>query len=51
MPIGCCTPTCTPKLHVIAATFNGFDSMVPDWIVAQENRALHAQALRRVFAM
>lgn len=39
------------ELHVIAATFNGFDSMVPDWIVAQENRALHAQALRRVFAM
>lgn len=39
------------ELHVIAATFNGFDSMVPDWIVSQENRALHAQAVRRVFAM
>ncbi|MCV7102061.1 alpha/beta hydrolase [Mycobacterium palustre] len=39
------------ELHVIAATFNGFDSSVPDWIVSQENRALHAQSLRRVFAM
>ncbi|OBI13962.1 alpha/beta hydrolase [Mycobacterium sp. E2327] len=39
------------ELHVIAATFNGFDSLVPDWVVAQENRALHAQSLRRVFAM
>ncbi|WP_068177810.1 alpha/beta hydrolase [Mycobacterium sp. UM_CSW] len=39
------------ELHVIAATFNGFDSLVPDWVVAQENRALHAQTLRRVFAM
>lgn len=37
-------------LHVIAATFNGFDSVVPDWIVSQENRALHAQTLRRAFA-
>ena len=39
------------ELHVIAATFNGFDSLVPDWIVSEENRALHAQSLRRVFAM
>jgi len=39
------------ELHVIAATFNGFDSVVPDWVVSQENRALHAQSLRRVFAM
>lgn len=39
------------ELHVIAATFNGFDSMVPDWLVSQENRALHAQSVRRVFAM
>jgi acetyl esterase/lipase len=39
------------ELHVVAATFNGFDSVVPDWIVAQENRALHAQTLRRAFAM
>ena len=39
------------ELHVIAATFNGFDSLVPDWVVSQENRALHAQSLRRVFAM
>jgi len=38
------------ELHVIAATFNGFDSLVPDWVVSQENRALHAQTLRRVFA-
>jgi acetyl esterase len=39
------------ELHVIAATFNGFDSIVPDWVVSQENLALHAQSLRRVFAM
>jgi acetyl esterase len=39
------------ELHVVAATFNGFDSAVPDWIVSQENRALHAQSLRRAFAM
>jgi acetyl esterase len=39
------------ELHVIAATFSGFDSMVPDWVVSREYRALHAQALRRVFAM
>lgn len=36
-------------LHVIAATFNGFDSVAPDWVVSQENRALHAQSLRRAF--
>lgn len=39
------------ELHVIAATFHGFDSLVPDWVVSQEIRALHAQTLRRVFAM
>jgi acetyl esterase len=39
------------ELHVVAATFNGFDAAVPDWVVSQENRALHAQSLRRVFAM
>jgi acetyl esterase len=39
------------ELHVIAATFNGFDSLVPNWVVSRENRALHAQSLRRVFAM
>jgi acetyl esterase len=38
------------ELHVIAATFNGYDFEVPDWIVSQENRALHAQSLRRAFA-
>lgn len=38
-------------LHVIAATFNGFDSVAPDWVVSQENRALHAQSLRRAFAV
>ncbi|KZS58138.1 alpha/beta hydrolase [Mycobacterium ostraviense] len=38
------------ELHVFAATFHGFDSVVPDWVVSQENRALHAQTLRRAFA-
>lgn len=35
------------EMHVIAATFHGFDSAAPDWIVSRENRALHAQSLRR----
>jgi acetyl esterase len=39
------------ELHVIAATFNGFDAVVPDWVVSQENLALHAMSMRRVFAM
>lgn len=39
------------ELHVVAATFNGFDSAVPDWVVSQENRAWHARTLRRTFAM
>lgn len=39
------------ELHVTAAAFNGFDSAVPDWVVAQENRAQHALSLRRGFAM
>src|SRR6202012_4203707 len=39
------------ELHVIAAAFNGFDTLVPDWDVSQENRALHARSLRRLFAM
>jgi acetyl esterase/lipase len=39
------------ELHVVAATFNGFDSVVPNWLVSEENRALHAQSLRRGFAM
>jgi acetyl esterase len=39
------------ELHVFAATFHGFDSAIPDWVVSQENRALHAQVLRRAFAI
>lgn len=39
------------ELHVIAAVFNGFDTQVPDWVVSEEIRALHARTLRRVFAM
>lgn len=35
------------EMHVVAATFHGFDSAAPDWIVSRENRALHAQSLRR----
>jgi acetyl esterase/lipase len=38
------------ELHVIAATFHGFDSAVPEWVVSQECDALHAQVLRRIFA-
>jgi len=38
------------ELHVVAATFHGFDSVVPDWVVSQESTALHAQTLRRSFA-
>ena len=39
------------ELHVVAATFHGFDSVVPDWVVSQESTALHAQTLRRSFAI
>jgi acetyl esterase len=39
------------ELHVFAATFHGFDSAVPDWVVSQENSTLHAQVLRRAFAI
>ena len=39
------------ELHVVAATFHGFDSAVPDWVVSQESAALHAQTLRRSFAV
>ncbi|CAM3028625.1 alpha/beta hydrolase [Mycobacterium intermedium] len=39
------------ELHVFAATFNGFDSVVPSWVVSQENWALHARSLRRAFAI
>ncbi|ORB83317.1 alpha/beta hydrolase [Mycobacterium kansasii] len=38
------------ELHVFAATFHDFDAVVADWAVSQENRALHAQTLRRAFA-
>jgi acetyl esterase/lipase len=39
------------ELHVVAATFHGFDSVVPEWVVSQESTALHAQTLRRSFAV
>jgi acetyl esterase/lipase len=39
------------ELHVIAATFHGFDSAVPEWVVSRESGALHAQVLRRTFAL
>src|SRR5277367_3987046 len=39
------------ELHVVAATFHGFDSAVPGWVVSQESTALHAQTLRRSFAV
>jgi acetyl esterase len=38
------------ELHVVAATFSGFDAEVPDWVVSRENRALHSQSLRRAFS-
>ncbi|BBX45613.1 alpha/beta hydrolase [Mycobacterium cookii] len=38
------------ELHVVAATFHGFDAVVPDWVVSRESVALHAQTLRRSFA-
>src|SRR6202022_1651848 len=39
------------ELHVVAATFHGFDSVVPEWVVSRESAALHAQVLRRSFAI
>lgn len=38
------------ELHVVAATFHGFDSVVPEWVVSRESAALHARTLRRSFA-
>ena len=39
------------ELHVIAATFHGFDSAVPEWVISRESAALHAHVLRRSFAL
>lgn len=39
------------ELHVVAATFHGFDSVVPEWVVSRESTALHARTLRRSFAV
>src|ERR1700753_104607 len=39
------------ELHVVAATFHGFDSVVPDWVVSRESVVLHSPTLRRSFAV
>src|ERR1700738_639997 len=39
------------ELHVVAATFHGFDSVVAEWVVSRESAAPHAQVLRRAFAI
>jgi acetyl esterase len=39
------------ELHVVAATIHGFDSTVPYWVGSRESSALHAQVLRRAFAV
>src|ERR1700722_11246075 len=39
------------QLRVVAATCHGFDSAVPEWVVSRESAALHAQVLRRSFAV
>jgi acetyl esterase len=38
------------ELHVVSATFHGFDSVVPDWEISRDVRRLHAQFLSRSFA-
>jgi len=37
------------ELHVVSATFHGFDSVVPDWEISKEVRRLHARFLNRSF--
>ena len=37
------------ELHVFAGTCHGFDSLLPDWEVAEELFALQGRALRRAF--
>ena len=37
------------ELHVFARTCHGFDSLLPDWSVAEQLFALQGQALRRVW--
>ncbi len=37
------------ELHVFAGTCHGFDSLLPDWEVAEQLFALQGSALRRAF--
>jgi acetyl esterase/lipase len=37
------------ELHVFAGTCHGFDSLLPDWEVAEQLFALQGRALRRAF--
>lgn len=37
------------ELHVVAGTCHGFDSLIPDWEVAEHLFALQGRALRRAF--
>ena len=37
------------ELHVFAGTCHGFDSLLPDWEVAEQLSALQGRALRRAF--
>ncbi|GAB89541.1 alpha/beta hydrolase [Gordonia rhizosphera] len=46
--LGAYVPT---ELHLVASTFHGFDTAVPDWEVSVATRQLHARMLRRSFAV
>jgi acetyl esterase/lipase len=37
------------ELHVFAGTCHGFDSLLPDWEVAEQLFTLQGRALRRAF--
>jgi acetyl esterase len=37
------------ELHVFAGTCRGFDSLLPDWEVAEQLFALQGRALQRAF--
>jgi acetyl esterase len=41
--------TVATELHVFAGTCHGFDSLLPDWEVAEQLFALQGRALRRAF--
>ena len=49
MPLRLLRAGIATELHVFAGTCHGFDSLLPDWEVAEQLFALQGRALRRAF--